>query len=382
MLKGHVFSNQTFSNNIFALFMNTFLAGHNGIINGYKNSMNVTYSGSSVTVASGALCVQGRFLEEDSSRTIDAGTNTLYCKLVLTINLTRENTSSTFNQGYYEILTSASGYPNLTQNNIVNTGTGVYQYELARFRTGLSGITDFVDKRTFLDFNSIYEELEQQSTLATKSEVEELDTTLRGIIATKADTSTVNSNLAGKLDKTGGTLTGALASRKISPSADKTYDLGSAGALWRYLYVMQLILPNSAVFAAGSSSIFGVLEQLSIRSNSDLNVMRPISASAFNVNSSRRYKENITEMTEEEANKILDVDVKMFDYKKRENGTNVAGVIAEEVYNILPNVVTLANVDENEMPDSVDYSKFVPYLIKEIQMLKNEVDELKGQNYE
>lgn len=382
MLKGHVFSNQTFSNNIFALFMNTFLAGHNGIINGYKNSMNVTYSGSSVTVASGALCVQGRFLEEDSSRTIDAGTNTLYCKLVLTINLTRENTSSTFNQGYYEILTSASGYPNLTQNNIVNTGTGVYQYELARFRTGLSGITDFVDKRTFLDFNSIYEELEQQSTLATKSEVEELDTTLRGIIATKADTSTVNSNLAGKLDKTGGTLTGALASRKISPSADKTYDLGSAGALWRYLYVMQLILPNSTVFAAGSSSIFGVLEQLSIRSNSDLNVMRPISASAFNVNSSRRYKENITEMTEEEANKILDVDVKMFDYKKRENGTNVAGVIAEEVYNILPNVVTLANVDGNEMPDSVDYSKFVPYLIKEIQMLKKEVDELKGQNYE
>ena len=382
MLKGHVFSNQTFSNNIFALFMNTFLAGHNGIINGYKNSMNVTYSGSSVTVASGALCVQGRFLEEDSSRTIDAGTNTLYCKLVLTINLTRENTSSTFNQGYYEILTSASGYPNLTQNNIVNTGTGVYQYELARFRTGLSGITDFVDKRTFLDFNSIYEELEQQSTLATKSEVEELDTTLRGIIATKADTSTVNSNLAGKLDKTGGTLTGALASRKISPSADKTYDLGSAGALWRYLYVMQLILPNSAVFAAGSSSIFGVLEQLSIRSNSDLNVMRPISASAFNVNSSRRYKENINDMTEEEANKILDVDVKMFDYKKRENGTNVAGVIAEEVYNILPNVVTLANVDGNEMPDSVDYSKFVPYLIKEIQMLKNEVDELKGQNHE
>lgn len=382
MLKGHVFSNQTFSNNIFALFMNTFLAGHNGIINGYKNSMNVTYSGSSVTVASGALCVQGRFLEEDSSRTIDAGTNTLYCKLVLTINLTRENTSSTFNQGYYEILTSASGYPNLTQNNIVNTGTGVYQYELARFRTGLSGITDFVDKRTFLDFNSIYEELEQQSTLATKSEVEELDTTLRGIIATKADTSTVNSNLAGKLDKTGGTLTGALASRKISPSADKTYDLGSAGALWRYLYVMQLILPNSTVYASGSSSIFGVLEQLSIRSNSDLNVMRPISASAFNVNSSRRYKENINDMTEEEANKILDVDVKMFDYKKRENGTNVAGVIAEEVYNILPNVVTLANVDGNEMPDSVDYSKFVPYLIKEIQMLKNEVDELKGQNYE
>ena len=77
MLKGHVFINQNFGNHIFALFMNTFLAGRNGVVNGYKNSMNLTYSGSSVTVDSGALCVQGRFLEEDSSTTLDAGTKCL-----------------------------------------------------------------------------------------------------------------------------------------------------------------------------------------------------------------------------------------------------------------------------------------------------------------
>jgi len=161
MLKGHVFINQNFGNHIFALFMNTFLAGRNGVVNGYKNSMNLTYSGSSVTVDSGALCVQGRFLEEDSSATLDAGTNTAYCKLVLTINLDRENTDLAFNQGYYEIVTSASGYPNLTQQDIVNTNEGMYQFELARFRTGLSGITNFVDKRTFLDFDSIYEEVRE-----------------------------------------------------------------------------------------------------------------------------------------------------------------------------------------------------------------------------
>jgi hypothetical protein len=160
MLKGHVFINQNFGNQIFALFINTFLAGNNGVINGYKNSMGLTTSGSQVTVASGALCIQGRFLEEDSSTTIDAGTNDAYCKLVLTINLDRDNTSS-FTQGYYEILTGVSDYPALTQNNIVGTNEGKYQYELARFKTGLSGITNFVDKRTFLDFDSIYQEVRE-----------------------------------------------------------------------------------------------------------------------------------------------------------------------------------------------------------------------------
>lgn len=159
MLKGHVFQNQTFGNQIFALFVDTFLAGQNGVINGYKNSMGLTTSGSNITIASGALCVQGRFLEEDSSTTIDAGTTPAYCRLVLTINLDRENTSSSFLQGYYEILSGAGDYPNLTQNDIVGSNEGKYQYELARFRTSLAGITDFIDKRTFLDFDSIYEEV-------------------------------------------------------------------------------------------------------------------------------------------------------------------------------------------------------------------------------
>lgn len=161
MLKGHVFQNQTFGNQIFALFVDTFLAGQNGVINGYKNSMGLTVSGSNVTIASGALCVQGRFLEEDSSTTIDAGTTPAYCRLVLTINLDRENTSSSFLQGYYEILSGAGDYPNLTQNDIIGNNEGKYQYELARFRTSLAGITDFIDKRTFLDFDSIYQEVRE-----------------------------------------------------------------------------------------------------------------------------------------------------------------------------------------------------------------------------
>lgn len=161
MLKGHVFAKQLFGNPIFALFINTFLDGNNGISNNYKNGMAVTYSGNTVTVDSGAVCIQGRFLEEDTSTTLSAGTDTAYCKLVIEIDLDKQNTETDFLQGVYKIVKSASGYPTLTQTNIVKNNTGVYQYELARFKTSTSGISEFSDRRTFLDFDSIYTVIEK-----------------------------------------------------------------------------------------------------------------------------------------------------------------------------------------------------------------------------
>lgn len=161
MLKGHVFSKQIFGNQIFALFINTFLNGKNGISNNYKNSMQVSYSGSSVTIDSGAVCIQGRFVEEDTSTSISVDTDNSYCKLVIEIDLDKENTESELNQVSYKIVKGTSNYPNLTQEDIVDNNSGVYQYELARFKTTTSGITDFQDMRTFLDFDSIYAEIEQ-----------------------------------------------------------------------------------------------------------------------------------------------------------------------------------------------------------------------------
>lgn len=162
MLKGHVFSKQIFGNPMFALFINTFLNGRNGVSNNYKNGMQVTYSGSNLTIDSGAVCIQGRFLEEDTGSTVTAGTDTAYCKLVIEINLDLQNTESQFNQGVYKVVKSASSYPNLTQTNIVKNNAGIYQYELARFRTNSSGITEFKDMRTFLDFDSIYDAMEAE----------------------------------------------------------------------------------------------------------------------------------------------------------------------------------------------------------------------------
>lgn len=177
MLKGHVFKEQIFGNQIFALFINTFLNGQNGVSNNYKNGMQVTYSGTNITVQSGAVCVQGRFLEEDTSTSISTGTDTSYCKLVIEIDLDKQNTEQQLLQATYKIVKSSSSYPNLTQNDIVKNNAGIYQYELARFKTSSSGISEFQDMRTFLDFESVYNTIKTEF----ESVLEELEEELAGV---------------------------------------------------------------------------------------------------------------------------------------------------------------------------------------------------------
>ena len=168
MLKGHVFKEQIFGNHIAALIFDTFLNGSNGIRNNYKKNMEVTYNGSTLTVQSGVAIIQGRPVEEDSSTSISAGTDTAYCKLVIEIDLNKQNTDTEFNQASYKVIKSTSSYPNLTQN----------QYELVRFRTGSSGILDFQDMRNYIDFETIYKmienkikEIEDGSAFATKLKI-------------------------------------------------------------------------------------------------------------------------------------------------------------------------------------------------------------------
>lgn len=159
MLKGYIYKEQTFPSEICALIFNEYLNNTNGIFNNYKNSMAITTSGSNVTVASGVGIIQGRAVGEDSSTTLDAGTDTMFCKLVIEVDLDKINTSSSFLQASYKILKSASAYPALTQDNIIGTNAGKYQFELARFKTNANGITDFEDKRTYLDIPTIYQQI-------------------------------------------------------------------------------------------------------------------------------------------------------------------------------------------------------------------------------
>lgn len=132
------------------------------------------------------------------------------------------------------------------------------------------------------------------------------------------------------------------------------------------------------IYESGNTVVFSGMsgtEGVAFRANTNVNVGIPIQASKFVVFSSERYKENIRDMTDEEAEKINDIRVVKFDYKDKDNGTDVVGVIAEEVDKIIPQAVSYKEIAGKLVPDGVDYSKFVPYLIKENQNQNKVINE-------
>ncbi len=115
----------------------------------------------------------------------------------------------------------------------------------------------------------------------------------------------------------------------------------------------------------------------------------PIRASAFTQMSSKHAKTNIEDISEEDALKILQIRPVNFDYKATFGGqTGNIGVLAEDTYEVLPKVVVMPEEYTEEGFDeskgihqplpSVDYGKFVPYLIKLVQIQQAEIDELKN----
>ena len=104
-------------------------------------------------------------------------------------------------------------------------------------------------------------------------------------------------------------------------------------------------------------------------------------AKSFTNQSSKYVKDNIKDISDEEAKKILELRPVSFDYKYG-GDPDQRGLIAEEVYDILPNMVIGApkefNAEEPWDTPSIDYSKFVPYLIKMIQVQQREIDILKS----
>ena len=73
--------------------------------------------------------------------------------------------------------------------------------------------------------------------------------------------------------------------------------------------------------------------------------------------SSRKVKENIKPI--EDASKILELDAVSFDFKDKAQGTDKRGFIAEDVAEVLPNLVT---PETETAPASLDYIGMIPYL--------------------
>ena len=96
------------------------------------------------------------------------------------------------------------------------------------------------------------------------------------------------------------------------------------------------------------------------------------SATFFNVTSDYRLKQDLKDYNGLE----LVSAIKTYDYEWKSDKSRMYGVIAHELKEILPYAVT-GEKDDKEM-QSVDYSKLVPIMLKAIQELSKELNDLKA----
>lgn len=144
---------------------------------------------------------------------------------------------------------------------------------------------------------------------------------------------------------------------------------------------------QAEIFNVGYHNVIGddTYGNMIIETDGDLLVQgiggtyKAVYASAFVQQSSKRYKENIKELTKDDL--IMKLKPVKFDYKKDSGmkGKNIVGLIAEDVAKIDENLVYYKEIEDKKVPDGIDYTKLVPYLILKVQNQQNEIDELKAQ---
>ena len=95
---------------------------------------------------------------------------------------------------------------------------------------------------------------------------------------------------------------------------------------------------------------------------------------SYNVTSDARLKDNIADAADA-GNKVDALQVRQFDWKETGNHVDY-GFIAQELHEVAPQAVSKPEDDEKMW--SVDYSKLVPMLVKEIQSLRARVAQLES----
>ena len=98
---------------------------------------------------------------------------------------------------------------------------------------------------------------------------------------------------------------------------------------------------------------------------------------AYNTSSDRNLKENIVDASSQ-LDIVKAIQIREFDWKK--DSHHDLGVIAQELYEVIPNIVTegseTPDADGFVMPWSVDYGKLTPYLTQAIQEQQKLIESL------
>ncbi len=156
------------------------------------------------------------------------------------------------------------------------------------------------------------------------------------------------------------------------------YNLDKNTAYWAF--IVNPLSTSNTIYPLNTSS--NLSKDVNVLIKGDLtvngNIVNP---------SDRRLKENIENIEEEEVDKLLLLKPVHY-YLKSNNKKKHYGLIAQEVEKLYPilinNIEKVSNmVDENEdgteLYKGVNYLELIPLLIKKIQMMDNEIKELKNQ---
>ncbi|AWK03312.1 hypothetical protein HYN56_03380 [Flavobacterium crocinum] len=97
---------------------------------------------------------------------------------------------------------------------------------------------------------------------------------------------------------------------------------------------------------------------------------------AYNTTSDMRLKENIIP-TQFGLAEIMKIKVNDYNYKSDEKKNTNTGFLAQELFKIYPQAVSVGGADEKTNPWQVDYSKLIPLLVKAIQDQEEQIKILK-----
>ena len=130
-----------------------------------------------------------------------------------------------------------------------------------------------------------------------------------------------------------------------------TVDWAAIGMLQQTANSFRLELPNAAVNPVGRAR-----------------------ANSWAVYSSRRWKENIENITGA-TDTIMNLHPAEFDWKKEYGGNHDTSFIAEELAEVIPHAVCY---DEDGQAGSIDATRIIPYIVSAMQEQQREIESLKA----
>ena len=98
-------------------------------------------------------------------------------------------------------------------------------------------------------------------------------------------------------------------------------------------------------------------------------------ANIIEVTSDERLKTNIEDIPKTDLDKLMQIKPKQYEFKADSEKTLRYGVIAQEVQQLFPNLVSEPAMPE--LPMTVHYLDIIPLLLLKIHDLQEQIDELK-----